>query len=262
MNENQSSTNRRGFLATASACVAASTVSTHQAQAGLFPVHHGVDDKLKIGLVGCGGRGTQAVINAINADGNTEVTALADAFADRIDSCHRSLSENETVSDHLNVPEERRFAGFDCCDQLVQAGVDVVLLATPPYFRPQHLKAAVDAGKHVFCEKPVAVDPWGVRSVMATCELAQQKGLSIVTGLCYRYDIGVNAVMDQILDNRAVGEIRAIQENYLTGTLWHRGSNPNWSESNIRCETGCTTPGFPAITSWNSIFTASTRPCG
>ena len=163
MNENQSSTNRRSFLATASACVAASAVSTHQAQAGLFPVHHGVDDKLKIGLVGCGGRGTQAVINAIHADGNTEVTALADAFKDRINSCYRSLSENETVSDHLNVPEERRFAGFDCCDQLVRAGVDVVLLATPPCFRPQHLKAAVEAGKHVFCEKPVG----SIRGVFA-----------------------------------------------------------------------------------------------
>lgn len=218
--------NRREFLASATAAATVGAVSPEM-RAGF---HHGVDDKLRIGLVGCGGRGTQAVLNALAADANTEVTALADAFMDRIESSHNSLQENELAASRLNVPKDRMFDGFECCDKLVQSGVDVVLLATPPYFRPSHLKACVDTGKHVFCEKPVAVDPPGVRDVLAACEVASEKGLSIVSGLCWRYDIGVNAVMDKILGEKALGEIRAIQENYLTGTLWHRGDKPNWSQ--------------------------------
>ena len=218
--------NRREFLASATAAATVGAVSPEM-RAGF---HHGVDDKLRIGLVGCGGRGTQAVLNDLAADANTEVTALADAFMDRIESSHNSLQENELAASRLNVPKDRMFDGFECCDKLVQSGVDVVLLATPPYFRPSHLKACVDTGKHVFCEKPVAVDPPGVRDVLAACEVASEKGLSIVSGLCWRYDIGVNAVMDKILGEKALGEIRAIQENYLTGTLWHRGDKPNWSQ--------------------------------
>ena len=192
--------------------------------------HNSVDDRLKIGLVGCGGRGTQAVINALRADDNSEVTALADAFQDRIDICYEGLQENKVAAERLNVPKERQFTGFDCHEKLVNSEVDVVLLATPPYFRPAQMQAAVAANKHVFCEKPVAVDPPGVRTVMAACEEAKTKGLSVVTGLCYRYDIAVNAVMKQVLEEKAIGEIKAIQENYLTGTLWHRGDKPEWSQ--------------------------------
>lgn len=222
---------RRSFLTVSAAtAVSATAVGQFISPAVASGFHNSVDDRLRIGLVGCGGRGTQAVINALQADDNTEVTALADAFSDRIDSCHANLVDNEVASARMNVPAENRFVGFDCCDRLVASGVDVVLLATPPYFRPAHLQAAVDAGKHVFCEKPVAVDPPGVRSILATCEVAKQKGLSIVSGLCYRYDIGVNAIMQQIIEERALGDIVTIQENYLTGTLWHNGAKPEWSE--------------------------------
>jgi predicted dehydrogenase len=120
------------------------------------------------------------------------------------------------------------FAGFDCCQRLVESDVDVVLLASPPYFRPHQMELAIEAGKHVFCEKPVAVDAPGVRRVRASCELAEQKRLSVVSGLCWRYDVAVNAVIDRIRDG-ALGDIRMIQENYLTGTLWHRGNDPSWS---------------------------------
>ena len=219
-------TNRREFLASTSAALTVgAAASTHS-----LMVHNSVNDKLRIGLVGCGGRGTQAVLNALKADDNTEVTALADAFMDRVEICNNVLGENEISKARLNVPRERMFDGFDCCNQLLESGVDVVLLATPPYFRPNHLKACVEAGKHVFCEKPVAVDPPGVREVLAACEQARNKGLSIVSGLCWRYDIGVNAVMNQILGEKILGEVRTIQENYLTGTLWHRGNKPQWSE--------------------------------
>ena len=223
--------NRRKFIAaSATTSVAASIGLGSGSKAAAAPVHNSVNDKLKIGLVGCGGRGTSAVFNALNADPNTEVTALADAFMDRIESCHQSLSENGSAIGRINVPQERWFDGFECCENLVNSGVDVVILATPPFFRPAHLKLAVDAGKHVFCEKPVAVDPPGVREVMAACKTASEKGLSIVSGLCWRYDIGVNEVMSKILEDKMLGEIQTIHENYLSGTLWHRGNNPKWSQ--------------------------------
>jgi predicted dehydrogenase len=104
-----------------------------------------------------------------------------------------------------------------------------VLLCTPPHFRPAHLKAAIDAGKHVFCEKPVAVDAPGVRSCLESGEMAGKKNLNLVSGLCWRYDYGVRATMDKIKSG-AIGDIVAIQENYLTGYLWHRGRKPEWSE--------------------------------
>jgi predicted dehydrogenase len=106
----------------------------------------------------------------------------------------------------------------------------VVLLCTPPHFRPEHLKAAVAAGKHIFCEKPVAVDPVGVRSVLESCADAKKRNLSVVSGLCWRYDLGVRETMRKIKEEKAIGDIVAIQENYLTGTLWHRGHDPAWSE--------------------------------
>ncbi len=114
----------------------------------------------------------------------------------------------------------------------MESDVDVVILTTSPHYRPQHLRAAIDAGKHVFCEKPVAVDPNGVRSVLATSKLAEKKGLNIVSGLCWRYDLGVRETIGRIKDG-AIGDIVAIHENYLTSTLWHRDPKPGdpaWSE--------------------------------
>ena len=230
MPDSSPSVDRRRFLNTSTKAVVAGSVGAGilSQTAPVLGVHHGVDDTLRVGLVGCGGRGTGAVINALSADSNTEVHALADAFQDRIDSCYKSLSRNKVTRDRMNVPPERMFTDFDCYQQLVDSGVDVVILATPPYFRPYHLRAAIEAGKHVFCEKPVAVDPWGVRHVEASCQMARDKGLSVVSGLCWRYDDGVRATMERILDG-AIGDILTIQENYLTGTLWHRGENPEWS---------------------------------
>ena len=119
--------------------------------------------------------------------------------------------------------------GFDAAQKLIQSDVDVVILAEPPHFRPMHLKAAVEAGKHVFCEKPVAVDAPGVRSVLATAEEAKRKNLNLVSGLCWRYDQGVCEIMKRVLDG-AIGEIRSIQEAYLGGTLSHRARQDGWTE--------------------------------
>lgn len=217
--------NRREFITNTTKIAAAGAIAASTSPA--FGFHNSVTDTLKIGLVGCGGRGTGAVVNACKADENIQIHALADAFMGRITECHRVL--NEQVPNKMLVPEERMFTGFDCYQELIDSGVDVVLLATPPHFRPMQMKAAVEAGKHVFCEKPVGVDVPGTLSVLESCKLAKEKGLSVVSGLCWRYDVGVNAVMDQLL-NGEIGDIQTIQENYLTGTLWHRGENPDWSQ--------------------------------
>ena len=127
------------------------------------------------------------------------------------------------------MPSERCFIGFDAYRKVIASGVDVVILTEPPHFRPDHLKAAIEAGKHVFCEKPVAVDAPGVRSVLATCEKAKEKNLSIVSGLCWRYHPGVRETMKRVLDG-AIGEILAIQETYLAGTLWERPRQKEWTE--------------------------------
>jgi myo-inositol 2-dehydrogenase/D-chiro-inositol 1-dehydrogenase len=189
--------------------------------------HAAGDDTLKVGLIGCGGRGTGAAGNALNADKNAKLVALADAFDDRMQGCAKRLETK--YKDRATVDKDHRFVGFDAYKKVIESDVDVVILTTSPHFRPMHLKACIDAGKHVFCEKPVAVDPAGIRSVMATAEEAKKKGLNIVSGLCWRYDKAVQETMKRVLDG-AIGDVLSIQETYLTGTLWHRARQPGWSE--------------------------------
>ena len=218
---------RRSFLTKTGTAVAAGAVASQASPA--FGVHTSGSNTLRVGLIGCGGRGTGAAINAANADPGVEITALADAFGDRILDCEETLRRNKKMGKKVKVTPETRFSGFDAADNLINSGVDMVILATPPHFRPEHMRLCVEAGKHVFCEKPVGVDVPGVRSVMETCEMAKQKGLSVVSGLCWRYDLGVREVVKRIQDG-AIGDIHTMQENYLTGTLWHRGENPDWSQ--------------------------------
>lgn len=189
--------------------------------------HAAGSDVLRIGLVGCGGRGTGAAANALGADPNTKLVSMADAFPDRIQSSLKGLKDQ--FKDRVAVTPERCFVGFDGYKQLIDSGVDVVLLCTTPHFRPIHLKACIDAGKHVFCEKPVAVDAPGVRSVLATSEDAAKKNLSLVSGLCWRYDYGVRETMKRVLDG-AIGDIVSIQETYNAGTPWQIARQPNWTE--------------------------------
>ncbi len=222
------STSRRKFLAGIGAVGTGLVTNGMVTANGFVPaVHSRNDDVLKIALIGCGGRGTGAAVNALNADPNTKVTVLADIFQDRIGPCLESIQK--AYPDRVDVPQERQFYDFDAYKQVMQSDVDVVLLCTTPQFRPVQLRAAIDAGKHVFCEKPVAVDGPGVRSVLETCRIAKEKSLAVVSGLCWRYDVKVNEVIKRIKDG-AIGDIIAIQENYLTGTLWHRGKDPKWSE--------------------------------
>ncbi|NLF09554.1 MAG: Gfo/Idh/MocA family oxidoreductase [Pirellulaceae bacterium] len=222
--------NRRDFLKTTSALAATG------AMAGGMPLARAAQpaggDVLRIGLIGCGGRGTGAAINAMNADKNCKITALADVFEDRLQSSLKSIkkmAERAETPEKAAVDAEHCFVGFDAGRKLIASDVDVVLLGEPPHFRPAHLKAAIDAGKHVFSEKPVAVDAPGIRSVLASAEEAKRKNLNLVAGLCWRYDYGVRETIKRVLDG-AIGQIKCIQETYLASPLSHRPRRPDQTE--------------------------------
>src|SRR5262249_36684800 len=186
---------RRDFLKTSAAATLAAVPAVHAAGS----------DVLRVGLVGCGSRGTGAATQALQADPHVQPPALADASEDRLQSSLAHLRKDEKVGDKVDVKPEHCFVGFDAYQKLLDSGVDVVLLCTPPQFRPLHLKAAVDAGKHIFAEKPVAVDAPGVRSVLATCQEARKKNLSIVSGLCLRYHDGFRETVKRLHEG-AIGE--------------------------------------------------------
>ena len=220
---------RRGFLIKASALAAVSAGSIGRTSEAAAVPHVGGSDLLRVGLIGCGGRGTGAAAQALNADKNVRLVAMADMFDDRLQGSLATLKTKKDVSEKIDVPADRQFVGFDAYKELIACGVDVVLLATPPHFRPAHLKAAVDAGLHIFSEKPVAVDAPGVRSVLASCELARQKDLSIVSGLCLRYSYGFQEVVKRIGDG-AIGQITMLQANDYRGTIWLRNRQPEWTD--------------------------------
>ena len=165
---------RRNFLKSSSLAVAGGTL----AAAWASPAHAAGSDILKVGLIGCGGRGSGAAVNAMRAEPNVQLVAMADAFPDRLQHSRNVLQRQ--LGKQFAVTEETSFHGFDAYKQLIASDVDVVLLCTPPHFRPVQLKAAIEAGKHVFCEKPVAVDGPGLRSVLETVKLAKQKNLNLI----------------------------------------------------------------------------------
>ncbi len=194
-------------------------------------------DRIKIGLVGCGGRGLGAVRNCLAADPSVQLVALGDVFADQIDAAMNELTQGTKgnnpkpplVADQFSVTPERCFTGFDAYQQVINSGIDLVLLASPPHFRPLHLKAAFEKGIHVFAEKPVAVDPAGARLVMQLADLAKQKNLAFVTGTQRRHSADYLETMARIKDG-AIGELTGGQCYWLQGGLWHKGRPAAWSE--------------------------------
>jgi predicted dehydrogenase len=225
--DGSTSTSRRSFLKTSTGLV----VGASLAGTLVVPraVHAGVSETLRVGLVGCGGRGTGAAENALAASNENVLTAIGDTFADRARDSLQKLSQSKRVKERVQVAEDHVFVGFDAYKQVIDSGVDVVLLAEPPHFRPRSLAYAVEKGKHTFVEKPVAVDPSGVRSVIATCQKAKDKNLAVVSGLCWRYHPAVRETIRRITEDKAIGDVIAIQSCYNSETLWHRGDNPDWS---------------------------------
>ncbi len=211
---------RREFVSTATTAAIAPLIITRSSSAQAA-------DTLRVGLVGCGGRGTGAAAQALNADPGVQLWALGDMFDDRLQKSLENLKKH--APERINVPAERQFLGFDAYQQVIDSGIDVVLLATPPHFRPMQIKAAVEAGLHIFAEKPMAVDAPGVRSVLHSAEIAKQKQLSLMSGFCWRYNFPERAMFEQI-HNGAIGDIVSIHTTYHTGPL---GTNPRqdgWSD--------------------------------
>ena len=185
---------------------------------------------LKVGLIGGGGRGKGAVANILKADANVQLWAIAELFQDRLD---RARSELAKKSPRSNVPQERCFSGFDAYKQVIASGVDIIIDASPPHFRPIHTEAAVEKGIHVFAEKPGATDPAGCRKLIAAGELAAQKGVSIVAGTQRRHQAHYVETIRRIKEGQ-IGDLVSGQFYWMgasTDGFWpHQKRKPNWTE--------------------------------
>ncbi len=231
---------RRKFL-TASAAATAGGVLLSTARS----VHAAGTDTLKVGLIGTGGRGSGAAVNALVADPNCQLVALCDIFPDRIESGLKAITQTakdeekerkrNDIVNRIAVKDEMRFSGFDGYKQLIDSGVDVVLLCSTPGFRPMHLAYAVEKKKHIFMEKPHATDVAGLKSVLDSVKAQAANKRSLVSGFTYRYHAPKRETMKRVLDG-AIGTVQNVYCSYLTGDLWHRGASPKWTpmEQQIR----------------------------
>ena len=218
--ESQSGVNssRRQFLKTSGAAALGGALASPLALTRNASAARSRSDTLRVGLIGCGGRGTGAAAQALSTGPDVVLTAMADVFGDRLQGSRKSLRANEQFGPRVKVPDHACFVGLDGYRRVIDSGVDVVVLGTPPGFRPQHLRAAVEAGKHIFCEKPMATDAPGVRSVLESAAKAKEKNLALVAGFCWRYHPARRAFYEQIHQG-AIGAIRAVYATYLTGPV-------------------------------------------
>lgn len=208
---------RRDFMKRSSLLVAGGAVTSNLSVTQ--SAHAAGSDVIKIGLVGCGGRGTGAAVQAMNTDGQVQLVAMADAFGDRVQASYRTIKGHHP--DKVDVPEERQFSGFNAYQGVLEADLDLVILATPPGFRPLHLEAAVNAGKHVFMEKPVAVDAPGVRRVLEATKAAKEKDLAVAVGLQRRHEERYRQIIDR-LQNGAIGDINLSRVYWNGAGVWTR----------------------------------------
>ncbi len=232
-NETQNGMNRRQFVKT-SALVAGGLAVSSMAMG----YHPDGDDAIRVGLVGCGGRGTGAALQALTAHPRVKLVAMGDAFQDRLEGSLKTLqdpsntdwsgSNSKAVLDRIDVPKSRQFVGFDAYKEVLKL-CDVVILATPPGFRPTHFAAAVEAGKHVFMEKPVATDAPGIRQVLAAAEQAKAKKLNVVVGLQRHYQTVYREWMKRIHDG-AIGEIVASRVYWNSDGVWVNERKPGMTE--------------------------------
>jgi len=227
-----SSLPRRSFIKT----VAVSTATASMLPTILKGYENGsISKTINIGIVGIGGRGAGAVFDALRADSNVKLVAVAEAFRDRLDGGLANLikkvnAENPELSANIAVTEENKFVGFDAYEKLLATDVDMVILTTPPHFRPLHAEAAIKAGKHVFAEKPLATDAVGLKKITKVIEEAKTKNLSFLVGFCWRFDSQVVATMNEVLNKDAIGKVLNVQASFNSGGVWHRGNDAKWTQ--------------------------------
>jgi predicted dehydrogenase len=217
---------RRDFIKTASIAAAGAFIPKGSVTAS-DSVWASNSNTLKVGLIGCGGRGTGAAEEALNADPNVILVAMADAFDDQLEESYGKLKGK--FAQRVQIPAGSKYAGLDAYQKLIDSDVDVVLLAAPPAFRPAHLEYAVNAGKHVFCEKPFAVDAPGLRRVIVAAREASEKNISLVSGFCWRYHLPKRETFTRLLDGQ-IGKILTAEATYDTGELWYRERRSGWSD--------------------------------
>ena len=198
-----------------------------KAKAGYF---HSVDDTIKIAMIGCGGRGTGAVVQALSTKQNVKLVAMADAFRDRLDSSYKALMDGDegNVKDRVAVTEETKFVGFDAYKKVIPLA-DVVIIATPPGFRPIHFEEAINQNKHVFMEKPVATDPAGVKKVLEIADVAKKKKLNVVVGLQRHYQTSYRELYKRVQDGM-IGDITSGQVYWNSDGVWVRPRKPGQTE--------------------------------
>ena len=215
--------NRRDFLKKSTIALAGASAMTSVTKAAWASS----DETIKIGLVGCGGRGTGAAGQAMNTKGPTSLVAMADAFQNNLDRARTRLINEH--SDKVDVPKERQFVGFDAFQKVLEQDIDLVVLATPPGFRPMHFEAAVNAGKHVFMEKPVAVDAAGVQRVLDATRKAKEKKLLVQVGLQRRHETRYRETIKRLQDG-AIGDILFTRAYWNNDGVWVRGRTPEQTE--------------------------------
>jgi myo-inositol 2-dehydrogenase / D-chiro-inositol 1-dehydrogenase len=225
MSQSDKQPSRREFIKTSGAALIGSAVATNL----IFPTRSFAENKdtIKIGLVGCGGRGSGNVREAMTADPNVVLVAMGDIFQDELDRHLEALRGNQEIGERIKVTKQNCFVGFDAYKKVIDAGVDVVILATPPAFRSYHIAYAIKQNKHVFCEKPICTDAFGYRSFMETVALAKQKGLGIGSGFCWRSNMAERAIYDRILGGD-IGDVRTIYGTYNTGPARFKDVDPKW----------------------------------
>ena len=211
---------RRGFLG---AVAGGSLVAAVAPAGGAFAGGH---ERIRVGLIGCGGRGTGAALQAVAADPAARIVALGDLFADQVASAAHEISRD--AADQFDCPPERRFVGERAYLDVLAAGVDLVLLAAPPHVRPLHVTAAVRAGKHLYCEKPAAIDLPGAHAVADACAAARRQKLSVMSGLCFRRDEVTRSLIEGIRDG-AIGRVREVHMHAALGLPWHKPAASGWS---------------------------------
>ena len=223
VSKTETTSDRRSFLQDSSKIVAAASLAAGVSAPNLAVArgaYAGGTDTIRIGVVGCGGRGQGAVGNCLKTNsGNVELAAMGDVFSDRIDKALRNVEKKH--KEKVKVKEENKHVGLDAFERVLAEDIDVVILATPPGFRPQHLEAAVAAGKHVFMEKPVAVDAPGVRRVLKASELARQKGLAVAVGLQRRHEPHYRQMIQKLQDG-LIGDIVLARAYWNGDGVWTR----------------------------------------
>jgi len=216
---------RRDFLKKSSAAAAGATLVSGLSVAR--SAHAQSSDEMKVALIGCGGRGTGAAVNCLGSCPNTKLVGVADAFEDNAKVAADNLKKK--FGDRVDLPPDRVFAGFDAYQKAIDCGVDMLLIATPPGFRPIHYKAAIEAGKHIFMEKPCCVDAPGFRSLMETNKLADEKNLKVGVGLQRHHQAPYVETIKRLQDG-AIGDIQFLRVYWNGGGVWNRRRQPDQNE--------------------------------